>query len=144
MNENKKKEILRIIKFTLFSISAGVIQILSFALLNEFVFKSGYWIQYLISVVLSVIWNFTLNRNFTFKSASNVPVAMAKALLFYVFFTPLSTLGGAWLEKYVNEYIVLGLSMILNFVLEYLYQRYYVFKDSLETKENKTLKEENV
>lgn len=144
MEDNKKKELLRIVKFTLFSISAGIIQIISFALLNEFIFKSGYWIQYLISVVLSVIWNFTLNRNFTFKSASNVPVAMAKALLFYVFFTPLSTLGGAWLEKHVNEYIVLGLSMILNFVLEYLYQRYYVFKDSIETKENKILKEENV
>jgi len=141
MEENKKKEILRVIKFTLFSISAGIIQVASFALLNEFVFKGGYWIQYLISVVLSVIWNFTLNRNFTFKSASNVPVAMAKALLFYVFFIPFSTFGGAWLEKYVNEYIVLGLSMILNFVLEYLYQRFYVFKDSIETKE---VKEKNV
>ena len=83
---------------------------------------------------MSVIWNFTLNRNFTFKSASNVPVAMAKTLLFYVFFIPVSTFGGAWLEKFVNEYIVLILSMLLNFVGEYLYQRYYVFKDSLETK----------
>lgn len=134
MEENKKKELARIIKFTLFSISAGIIQVLSFTLLNEFIFKSGYWIQYLISITLSVIWNFTLNRNFTFKSASNVPVAMTKTLLFYVFFTPLSTFGGAWLEKYINEYIVLGVSMVLNFVLEYLYQRYYVFKNSIETK----------
>lgn len=134
MEENKKKELARIIKFTLFSISAGIIQVLSFTLLNEFIFKSGYWIQYLISITLSVIWNFTLNRNFTFKSASNVPVAMTKTLLFYVFFTPLSTFGGAWLEKYINEYIVLGVSMVLNFVLEYLHQRYYVFKNSIETK----------
>ena len=134
MNDNKKKELMRVIKFTLFSISAGIIQVLSFTLLNEFIFKGGYWIQYLISVVLSVIWNFTLNRNFTFKSASNIPVAMAKTLLFYVFFIPISTFGGAWLETIVNEYIVLGLSMVLNFALEYLYQRFYVFKESIETK----------
>ena len=134
MNDNKKKELMRVIKFTLFSISAGIIQVLSFTLLNEFVFNGGYWIQYLISVVLSVIWNFTLNRNFTFKSASNIPVAMAKTLLFYVFFIPVSTFGGAWLETIVNEYIVLGLSMVLNFALEYLYQRFYVFKESIETK----------
>ena len=74
---NNKKEILRIVKFTLFSISAGVIQVGSFTILNELIFKSGYWVQYLISVVLSVVWNFTLNRNFTFKSANNVPIAMA-------------------------------------------------------------------
>ena len=144
MVDNKKKEILRIVKFTLFSISAGIVQVGSFTVLNEFVFKDGYWIQYLISVVLSVIWNFTLNRNFTFKSASNVPIAMVKTLLFYVFFIPVSTFGGAWLERYVNEYIVLALSMIINFAGEYLYQRYYVFKDSLETKKDKEAKEEKV
>lgn len=144
MVDNKKKEILRIVKFTLFSISAGIVQVGSFTVLNEFVFKDGYWIQYLISVVLSVIWNFTLNRNFTFKSASNVPIAMVKTLLFYVFFIPVSTFGGAWLERYVNEYIVLALSMIINFAGEYLYQRYYVFKDSLETKKYKEAKEEKV
>ena len=107
MEENKKKELLRVIKFTLFSLSAGIIQIGSFTLLNELVFKSGYWVQYLISVVLSVIWNFTLNREFTFKSANNVPIAMAKTLLFYVVFIPVTTLGGAWLEPHVNEYVIL-------------------------------------
>ena len=134
MEENKKKEFFRVVKFTLFSLSAAVIQIGSFTILNEFIFKRGYWIQYLISVVLSVIWNFTLNRNFTFKSASNVPVAMAKILLFYVVFIPVSTIGGEWLEPRVNEYIILMGTMLLNFVGEYLYQRYYVFKDSIETK----------
>lgn len=138
MEENKKKELLRMLKFTLFSISAAVIQIGSFTILNELVFKSGYWIQYLISVFLSVIWNFTLNRNFTFKSANNVPVAMAKTLLFYVVFIPVSTFGGEWLEPHVNEYIILISTMLINFVGEYLYQRFYVFKDSIETKiENK-------
>ena len=142
MEDNKKQEILRIIKFTLFSISAGIVQVLSFTLLNELIFKSGYWVQYLISVILSVIWNFTLNRNFTFKSASNVPVAMMKTLLFYVVFIPVTTILGEWLEPHVNEYIILIGTMLLNFASEYLYQRYYVFKDSIETKEIK-VKEEN-
>lgn len=132
---DKKKEYIMMLKFVLFSISAGVIQVGSFTLLNEFVFKSGYWTQYLISVVLSVVWNFTLNRNFTFKSASNVPVAMIKTLLFYVVFIPVTTIGGELVEPFVNEYIILGVTMILNFALEYLYQRYYVFKNSIETKE---------
>ena len=142
MEDNKKKELLRMLKFTLFSISAAVVQIGSFTILNELVFKSGYWIQYLISVVLSVIWNFTLNRNFTFKSANNVPIAMAKTLLFYVVFIPVSTLGGEWVEPYINEYIILIVTMLVNFVGEYLYQRYYVFKDSLETRE-KNISENN-
>lgn len=144
MEKTNKKELLRIIKFTLFSISAGIIQIGSFTFLNEVVFKSGYWVQYLISVVLSVIWNFTLNRNFTFKSANNVPIAMIKTLMFYVAFIPVTTIGGELLEPYVNEYIILIGTMLLNFALEYLYQRFYVFKDSIGTKEGKTLKEENV
>ena len=134
MGNNNKKELLRMLKFTLFSISAGIIQVGSFTLLNELVFKSGYWAQYLISVVLSVIWNFTLNREFTFKSATNVPIAMLKTLLFYVVFIPFSTLGGEWLEPYVNEYVILIGTMAINFIGEYLYQRYYVFKNSIETK----------
>lgn len=140
---NNKKEILRIVKFTLFSISAGVIQVGSFTILNELIFKSGYWVQYLISVVLSVVWNFTLNRNFTFKSANNVPIAMAKTLLFYVVFIPVSTFLGAWAEPYVNEYIILIVTMIFNFVGEYLYQRFYVFKNSLETRKNQKIIKEN-
>jgi putative flippase GtrA len=130
----KKEELVRIVKFTLFSLSAGAIQVISFTLLNELVFKSGYWSQYLISVVLSVIWNFTLNREFTFKSANNIPIAMMKTLLFYVVFIPVSTIGGEWLEPYVNEYIILIGTMALNFISEYLYQRYYVFLNSIETK----------
>lgn len=122
-----KKELLRMIKFTLFSISAGVIEAGVFALLNELTSWS-YWPCYLIALVLSVVWNFTLNRRFTFQSAVNVPVAMTKTLLFYAVFTPASTLLGQWLaDKGWNEYLVTGLNMALNFVLEYLYQRYFVF-----------------
>lgn len=131
----EKKEILRAVKFTLFSISAGLIEIGSFALLNE-LFHLDYWVSYLTALTLSVLWNFTLNRNFTFKSAGNVPKAMLKVALFYLVFTPATT----WLEHYLtslgwNEYLVTGINMVLNFVLEYLYQKYYVFKDSIDTKE---------
>ena len=131
---SNKKEILRAVKFTLFSISAGIIQILTFTLLNEFA-DFPYWPCYLIALVLSVVWNFTLNRKYTFHSANNLPIAMLKTLAFYAVFTPLSTLLEYYLADKMgyNEYLITALNMILNFVLEYLYQRYYVFKDSIET-----------
>ena len=88
-----KREWGRVLKFTLFSISAGAIEMASFALLNELLHGS-YWPCYLIALTLSVLWNFTLNRNFTFQSANNVPQAMALVLLYYCAFTPLSTLLG--------------------------------------------------
>lgn len=134
-----KKELWRVVKFTLFSISAGAIQMGSFALLNEL---SGlpYWPCYLISLTLSVLWNFTLNRKFTFQSAANVPVAMLKTLGYYLVFTPLSTLLGHFLATDLvwNEYIVEFLMMLLNFVTEFLFQRFFVFGNSIDTnvKEN--------
>lgn len=136
-NENSKKELLRTIKFVLFSISAGVIQIVSCALLNE-VLHMTYWIAYLISLCLSVLWNFTLNRKFTFQSAANVPVAMLKVAGFYLVFTPLSTWWSAALTEpsygiLWNEYVVLAGTMIINFVTEYLFQRFVVFGKSLDT-----------
>ncbi len=131
------KEFLRVIKFVFFSISAGLIQMGSFALLNECT-NLPYWPCYLISLILSVIWNFTLNRKFTFQSSNNVPVAMFKVLCYYLVFTPLSTLLGNYLTSIGwNEYIVTGINMLLNFVTEFLYQRFYVFKDSIDTKEAK-------
>ena len=77
-----------------------------------------------------------MNRNFTFKSANNIPIAMAKMLLFYAVFTPVTTVGGNFLvEKLLwNEYIVTAMNMILNFVLEFLYQRFFVFGSSIDTK----------
>ena len=130
-----KKEFLRTLKFILFSISAGLIQILSEILLLE-VFHLLPWVSYLISLVLSVLWNFTLNRKFTFHSAANVPIAMLKVAGFYLVFTPLSTwwtavltgTGVGW-----NEYVVLVLTMLVNFVTEYLFQRFVVFRNSIDT-----------
>ncbi len=132
---DKRKEILRTVKFTLFSISAGIIQILSFTLLNELLHLK-YWISYLIALVLSVLWNFTLNRKFTFQSANNIPIAMAKVAAYYIVFTPLSTWWTALLTGetvYLNEYLVLALTMIINFTTEYLYQRFVVFGKSIDT-----------
>lgn len=134
---NSKKELLRTVKFVLFSISAGVIQIASCALLNE-VLHMTYWIAYLIALCLSVLWNFTLNRKFTFQSAANVPIAMLKVAGFYLVFTPLSTWWSAALTEpsygiMWNEYVVLAGTMIINFVTEYLFQRFVVFGKSLDT-----------
>ena len=128
------KELIRTIKFTLFSISAGAIQFGVFALLYDLL-KLPYWPSYLTGLVLSVIWNFTLNRNFTFNSANNVPKAMTQVFLFYLVFTPVSTYLGNTLEASGwNGNIVTLIMMVLNFVTEYLYDRFYVFRDSIDTK----------
>lgn len=134
MNIEKKKEITRAVKFFLFSISAGVIQMGSFALLNELT-RWTYWPCYLIALTLSVLWNFTLNRNFTFQSASNVPVAMIKVAIFYCIFTPVTTILGNYLAEDLgwNEYLVTGINMALNLTTEYLYDRFFVFAKSIDT-----------
>ena len=133
MKENKFKELFRIIKFTIISISAGLIQIGSFALINE-IFDCNYWVAYIPSLLLSIIWNFTINRKITFKSSNNVTKSMILVLLFYAVFTPLSTLLGTYLTSInVNEYIVQGINMALNFVLEFLYTRYIIYRNSCDT-----------
>ncbi len=134
MKEEKHKEIWRMVKFTLFSASAGLIEIGTFTLLNELT-NWSYWPCYLIALVLSVLWNFTLNRKFTFRSVANIPVAMAKVALYYAVFTPVSTVLGNYLAEACgwNEYLVTALNMIANFVTEFLYQRYFVYGKSVDT-----------
>ncbi len=130
----RKKELIRSLKFLCFSLSAGVIQIVTFTLLNELV-RWPYWPCYLIALVLSVVWNFTLNRRYTFQSANNVPKAMAQVFGFYCVFTPASTLLGSYLADTLlwNEYLVTILNMVSNFVLEYLFDRLVVFRKSIDT-----------
>ena len=130
-----KKELIRTIKFTLFSISAGVIEIVLFTLLDRFTGWT-YWPKYLIALIASVIWNFTLNREYTFKSANNVPIAMIKVAIFYAIFTPVSTIAGNYLAENLgwNDILVTLLNMLCNFVLEYLYDKYVVFRGSIDTK----------
>ena len=127
-----KKQLWQAVKFTLFSASAGAIQIGSFALLEIFI--QDYWIPYLISLVLSILWNFTLNRRYTFKSAANVPVAMAKVFGFYLVFTPLSTYLGNLAEGWgVNDFVILIVTMLSNFVLEYLFCKFVVYRGQEDT-----------
>lgn len=145
--EEKRREIFRAVKYTLFAASAGIIEFGSFTLLtlipelNPELNHSIYWIPALISLVLSVIWNFTFNRRYTFQSANNIPVAMLKVLAYYVVFAPLSI----WLaQMYLidtlewNEFLVKAIVMLVNFITEFLYQRFFVFRDSLDTRVKKT------
>ena len=149
----KNSNIMQAIKFALFSASAGLIQIVSFTLLNELVvpnihienekimaiLSAEYGVCYLIALILSVLWNFTFNRRFTFKSAANVPIAMAKVFGFYLVFTPVSTiLGEMATGKGINEYIVLAVTMVSNMVLEYLFCKLVVYRGQEKTiEENK-------
>lgn len=161
-DETKSKGgVWQFIKFALFSASAGIIQILSFTLMSEVIIKlpflqnlmetnrtfakimsNEYGPMYLIALLLSVIWNFTFNRKFTFKSAANVPIAMLKVLAFYCVFTPVSTLlGNYFTAKYADvtaiNYIVLACTMACNMITEFLYDKFVVFKGS----ENTSVKE---
>ena len=130
---DKAREIIRAVKFTLISISAGVIQIGSFTLLYE-ALELKYWLAYLVSLLLSIIWNFTINRKVTFKSAANVPKAMAQLLGFYAVFTPTTMLLGQWVEGIgVHGIVVEAVTMLLNFVLEFLFCRFVIYRDSLDT-----------
>ena len=131
---NMRKEIIRSLKFLLFSISAGIVEIVSFSLLHELT-DLEYWTSYVIALILSVIWNFTLNRRYTFQSANNVPIAMLKILCFYCVFLPASTFLGDYLADTLhwNEYAVTLLNMLANFTLEFLYDRFFVFRKSIDT-----------
>ncbi len=152
----KNNNVLQAIKFALFSASAGIIQVGSFTLLNEVivpnlniqnealmkVLSAEYGVCYLIALVLSVLWNFTFNRRYTFRSAANVPIAMAKIAGFYLIFTPVSTiLGELATGKGVNEYIVLALTMASNFVLEFLFCKFVVYRNQENTLPEKQKKE---
>lgn len=145
----KKSDALQAVKFALFSASAGIIQIASFTLMNELILpnihienekvmsllSAEYGVCYLIALTLSVLWNFTFNRRYTFKSAANIPVAMAKVFGFYLVFTPVSTwLGNTATGNGINEYIVLAVTMLSNMILEYLFCKFVVYKNQENTR----------
>ena len=134
LNLDPMNETWRFLKFVLFSASAGLIEIGSFALLNELL-DWPYWPSYLIALILSVLWNFTLNRKFTFRSAANVPRAMLLVAAYYAVFTPATTILGNWLAEDLgwNEYIVTGINMLLNVTTEFLFQKHVVYRHNLDT-----------
>lgn len=140
MNRPAKQKIsarensIQFVKFTLFSISAGVIQAASFTLMNETT-HLPYWPSYLTALALSVVYNFTVNRRFTFKSAANVPIAMLKVAGYYLVFTPLSTWGGNYMTEIgANYYVVLAVCMVANFVTEFLFTRFVVYRNNINTR----------
>ncbi|MCR5228640.1 MAG: GtrA family protein [Solobacterium sp.] len=125
---SRKENILQFIKYSFIAASAGIIQALSFTLMEE-IFRMPYWISYLTALVLSVLWNFTFNRKYTFKATNDVGHAMMLVFLFYLVFTPLSTWWGHLLDGIgVNNYVILAGTMIINLITEFLYQKYIVFK----------------
>ena len=145
---NKKDNALQAIKFALFSASAGIIQVASFTILNELVvpniniqnetvmkiLSAEYGVCYLVALILSVLWNFTFNRKFTFKSATNIPVAMLKIFGFYCVFTPVSAYLGHLAEQAeINNYIIEAVTMSCNLVTEYLFCRFVVYRGSMNT-----------
>lgn len=147
-------QFLQIIKFTAFSISAGVIQFVTTGALSSWTGLIPYWIAYLIGLVLSVVWNFTFNRKFTFASASNVPIAMSLVVLYYCAFTPISTFGAdaivdawktaagdAWSDSY--EMVVTASMMVLNFITEFIYDKFLVFNDKIIKKIEEAIKRKN-
>ena len=132
----KKEEVIKFFCFVGFSISAGIVQIITFSIFF-YLFNMVYWPSYLIALVASVVYNFTLNRKFTFKSTNNIPVAMGLILLYYAVFTPLSTWWGDALTNIGwNEVLVLFGTMVINFITEYLFDRFVVFRKSINSRVN--------
>lgn len=147
--KSAKAEFIRFLKFTLFASSAGLIQLASFTIFSEFIIKDvgkEFGWSYFISLVLSVIWNFTFNRKFTFKSANNIPIAMLLVLAYYAVFTPISIYGGMALKYDLgwNKYLVFFILVIINFVTEFLWSRYVVFRKSIDTNKKKKKKDKNL
>lgn len=128
-----KKEVIRAVKFALISASAGLVEIGLFTVLTEFT-GLPYWPRYLVALIASVLWNFTINRRYTFKSTKNVPRAMAMVFAFYIFFTPATTLLGDYLVETLgwNDYLVTGINMALNLILEYLYDTFVVYRGDMD------------
>ncbi|MCL2890522.1 MAG: GtrA family protein [Methanomassiliicoccaceae archaeon] len=147
MNEkiSTKDSGIMFIKFFAFSLGAGIIQLITFTALNEGL-HLNYWLSYTIALVLSVVYNFTVNRRFTFRSVNNIPKAMFLVFLFYCVFSPYSI----WLMDYLtdgslfgfgsgwNEYVALIFIMIQNLIFEFIWWRLVVFKGSINSRLKKT------
>lgn len=151
---SKTKQFLQFLIFTGFSVSAGIIQFVSTGVLSTWTGLIPYWIAYLIGLVLSVVWNFTFNRKFTFKAANNVPLAMGLVVIYYCAFTPLSTFGadaivGAWEaaagESWNADYemVITAAMMVLNFLTEFVWDKFVVFNDKVTDSILKLFKKKN-
>ena len=128
-----RKELFRAIKFAIVSMSAGIVELGTFTLMNELT-NLKYWPCYLTALIASIIWCYTINRRYTFKSGKPIPVVLAYAAAFYAVFTPATTILGNYLAETLlwNEYLVTIINMTLNLVTEYLYDTYVVYRNNMD------------
>ena len=134
-NHKAKAEAWQAVKFTLFSASAGLIQVVSFELLSK-ALKLPYWGSYLTALCLSVLWNFTFNRRYTFRSDGNVKRAMLLVALYYVVFITLSRWWSTELVALgVHDWLIEVINMLVNFVTEFLFQKFVVYRGTIDTNE---------
>lgn len=140
----KRQNVVQIIKFVLFSASAGIIQVITFAFCFEVIHLPNR-VSYFIALMLSVLYNFTVNREFTFKSSANVPRAMLLVAIYYAIFTPLSTW---WVDPLVglglNEYLVLFGTMVVNLVTEFMNYRFIIYRKSINTNTRAVYQKESI
>ena len=169
--DQKNGSVWQAIKYFLCAASAGLIQFVTFTIMKTAFDKTGVtqsmgtmwffsdinkttFIATTIALGLSVLWNFTLNRKFTFKAANNVPLAMSLAFLFYVPFYPFQTWYVGTIENAINEsvgyeaswgaIIAEGTVMLMNGILEFLWQKFVVFRNpKKEEPEEETPVKEN-
>lgn len=162
--KEKRKGVMQFIKYALCAASAGIIQIVLFSILQAVIPSNGKTIHFIVedmdlvtfiattvALCASILWNFTFNRKFTFKDAGNVPRAMILAFLFYVPFYPFQTWYVHTIKSLLVEaigtdgagIIAEGSVMIINFALEFMWQKFVVFRKPKDKKENKTEGNEN-
>lgn len=154
--KEKRKGVMQFIKYALCAASAGIIQLVLFTVLQAVIPSNGKTIHFIVedmdlvtfiattvALCASILWNFTFNRKFTFKDAGNVPKAMVLAFLFYVPFYPFQT----WYVHTIKSLLVdaigvdgagiiaEGTVMIINFALEFMWQKFVVFRKPKAKKE---------
>ncbi|MDE7330601.1 MAG: GtrA family protein [Clostridia bacterium] len=128
----KTQQFLQFLKFTAFSASAGVIQLLTTTTLHQWTgwLIDYYWIAYIIGLTLSVIWNFTFNRKFTFKEAHNIKLAMVLVILYNCIIVIPLAFGGNELERLWGPdlgIVVTVITLLINFVTEFAWDKLVVF-----------------
>lgn len=136
---SKKQQFLQLLKFTVFMASAGAIQLLSTTTLHQWTgwLADYYWVAYVIGLTLSVIWSFTFNRKFTFKAANNVPLAMVLVIIYNCLIViPLAWGGDELVKLWGNDLgiVVTIITMLINFVTEFFWDKFIVFNKRVTDK----------
>ena len=148
--KEKRKTLFQIIKYAICTASAGLIEFITFTILtktpilssmaNEKVWfftenNLAWFVATAIALFLSIVWNFTINRKFTFKSAGNVPRAMSLAFLFYVPFFPFKLWFNSYMPEHlgVDSLLIEVITMLINGVLEFCWQKFVIYRKEQDT-----------